>query len=286
MGRSFFSSRSRFAIASYSSTIGIAPPHKHPAEGRVYGRQPASRHGFSEGRRGAVRPAKAPDNRTGPPIARRPCASIPSPAAPGYTVRKKAQQPEGSGILHCVVLHEQTFYPFELEACLARPMVVFDPRHALIPQVFFCHGALHGSGAPMRSGGEPSITAPWSRATVSCFTWLIIFLGRLRRASLKPIRCMATASRKSDAERLTDTGLRVGISLGGDWPARGWSGVARTASEGAEAFGTKPRRTCCAGSLTRKSVSATITEPTGDSPMNRGARAQRSRFPQASAARF
>jgi hypothetical protein len=63
-------------------------------------------------------------------------------------VREKAQQPEGSSILHCVVLHEQTFYPFELEARLARSVVVFDPRHALIPQVFFCHGALHGSGAP------------------------------------------------------------------------------------------------------------------------------------------
>src|SRR5216683_2019844 len=85
---------------------------------------------------------------TGPPITRRPCASIPRAPAPGYADGEKTKQPEGSGILPCVLLHEQSFEPFEPEARLARLMVAFDPRHAVVPGICFQHGALHSTGAP------------------------------------------------------------------------------------------------------------------------------------------
>jgi hypothetical protein len=160
------------------------------------------------GRRRVIRPARHRHN--GPPITRRPRLSIPSPAAPGYGVRKKAQQSEGSRILYCIVLDEQTFCPFELEARFARPMVIFDPRHALIPQVSFWHDALHGSRVlRMRPGGGASITVPWSRTIVSCFTHQRL-ISRIEEKSWKPTRARMMPRHGSDAERVTE---RVGVAL-------------------------------------------------------------------------
>lgn len=47
-----------------------------------------------------------------------------------------------------MVLHEKSFELRKPEARLAHSMIVFDPRHALVPWAFFQHGALLGMGAP------------------------------------------------------------------------------------------------------------------------------------------
>jgi hypothetical protein len=41
--------------------------------------------------------------------------------------------------------HEQLFHPLELEASVTRPLIELDPRHALIPNRYFQHGALHSA---------------------------------------------------------------------------------------------------------------------------------------------
>ncbi|SRR6266851_4199512 len=85
---------------------------------------------------------------TGPPIARRPRASITPSPAPGYAEGKETKQPEGLGTGRCPALHQQSFDVFELAARLACFMVIFDSGHALVQHICFQHGALHSTGAP------------------------------------------------------------------------------------------------------------------------------------------
>src|SRR5262249_4373186 len=47
--------------------------------------------------------------------------------------REQIKQLPKPGIRHCCTQHEQAVYPLKLEACLAGPLVEFDPRHALTP---------------------------------------------------------------------------------------------------------------------------------------------------------
>ncbi len=44
--------------------------------------------------------------------------------------------------------YQQPFEPLEAEASFACALVEIDPRHALVPEICFWHGALHSAHAP------------------------------------------------------------------------------------------------------------------------------------------
>ncbi len=83
-------------------------------------------------------------NATGPPIIRRPCASAAPSAPTGDVADKQAEQPE-PGTHRSIPPHEQALDAFEPKAGVARAVVVFDPWHALVPEISVRHGTLpHG----------------------------------------------------------------------------------------------------------------------------------------------
>jgi hypothetical protein len=60
--------------------------------------------------------------------------------------------------------HEQLLHPLKLEAGVARPLVKLNPRHALVPNLYFQHGALHSAHAPTAvEGASRFITLPAPR---------------------------------------------------------------------------------------------------------------------------
>ena len=79
---------------------------------------------------------------TGPPIIRRPCASAVPPAAARDVVEKQEKPPEISEASCGISLHEQALEVFEPKARVARAVVVFDPRHVLVPEMSVWHGVL------------------------------------------------------------------------------------------------------------------------------------------------
>src|SRR5271166_2655573 len=89
-----------------------------------------------------------------PPITQRPSGSA---ALRGRAVSARAEKTKGPpdpGSSHGSTRHEQSFDPLEPEAGVAHPLVELDPRHALVPEDCFQHGALHGVHAPDHSRGR------------------------------------------------------------------------------------------------------------------------------------
>jgi len=94
-----------------------------------------------------------------------------------------------------MVLHEQPFELFEPEARLAHSMIVFDPRHALVPWAFFQHGALLGMGAPNGSRRQ-NIHYHAVGANTCASVHMLNNLFRGRRGRWKPARGMDAELRK------------------------------------------------------------------------------------------
>lgn len=55
---------------------------------------------------------------------------------------KQGEQPKIPGTPCSISLYEQALEMFEPKACVARAVVVFDPRHILVPETSVRHGAL------------------------------------------------------------------------------------------------------------------------------------------------
>ncbi|HVI77853.1 MAG TPA: hypothetical protein VM715_06760, partial [Candidatus Acidoferrum sp.] len=79
---------------------------------------------------------------TGPPIIRRPCASVAPSAAARNVAEKQEEPPEISEASCSISLHEQALEVFEAKARVARAVVVFDPRHVFGPEMPVQHGVL------------------------------------------------------------------------------------------------------------------------------------------------
>ena len=71
---------------------------------------------------------------TGPPIIRRPCALTAPSATARDMAEKQGEQPKIPGTPCSISLYEQALEMFEPKACVARAVVVFDPRHILVPE--------------------------------------------------------------------------------------------------------------------------------------------------------
>src|SRR6478735_5576918 len=89
----------------------------------------------------------------GPPIIRQPSNSTGSRTLARLAKTKKTENPPEPWSAHGGARREQPFHPLDLEAGVACPLVEFDPRHALVPNLYFQHGALHSAHTPTASEG-------------------------------------------------------------------------------------------------------------------------------------
>ncbi|MFL5269497.1 MAG: hypothetical protein ACJ8AH_23400 [Stellaceae bacterium] len=73
---------------------------------------------------------------------------------------KKVENPFEPRSGHGTVRLEQLFHPLELEAGVARTLVELDPRHALVPNLYFQHGALLAHAPTAIEGASRFIRPP------------------------------------------------------------------------------------------------------------------------------
>ena len=81
-------------------------------------------------------PAPKKFGHRGPPITQRPANSPGSRAIARPAEAEKTDDPPEPQNGHGSARREQSFDPFEPEAGVARPLVEFDPRHALVASTF------------------------------------------------------------------------------------------------------------------------------------------------------
>ena len=79
---------------------------------------------------------------TRPPIIQQSCALAAFSVAAHDVGNKQEEPPEIPGSPCSISLHQQALDTFKPKACVARAVVVFDPRHVPVPEISVCHGAL------------------------------------------------------------------------------------------------------------------------------------------------
>jgi hypothetical protein len=111
---------------------------------------------------------------TGPLIIRRPCAPATPSAAARDIAEKQEELPEIPEASCSISLHEQALDVFKPKACVARTVVVFDPRHVLGPEMSVRHGVLLQATSATRRHALP--IRPVTQRPVRWITFLANFL--------------------------------------------------------------------------------------------------------------
>src|SRR3954469_11195431 len=125
---------------------------------------------------------------TGPPIIRRPCASVAPSAAARNVAEKQEEPPEISEASCSISLHEQALEVFEAKARVARGVVVFDPRHVFGPEMSVRHGVLLRVTSATRRHALP--IRPVTQRPVTCITLLANFMeARFTGVTGKVVPC-------------------------------------------------------------------------------------------------